>query len=170
MNVTLYMATTPNGFIAKKNDDTSWVSATEWKSFRAMIKKTGNIIIGKRTYDIMVRGNEIKQLENVLIVVMTHEPFTPMTKNTVIAKTPSAALTLMKGHGFTRALVAGGGATNGSFLKEGLVNDIYLDIEPLLFNNGIPLCGIVPMNISLLLKDVKKISKNEVQLHYAVTP
>ncbi len=46
MKVILYMAVTPNGMIAKKNDDTSWVSEIEWKNFSSMIKKYGNMIIG----------------------------------------------------------------------------------------------------------------------------
>ncbi|MEM5772619.1 MAG: hypothetical protein QXL86_00085 [Candidatus Aenigmatarchaeota archaeon] len=40
MKIVLYMAATPNGMIAKENDDTSWVSEVEWKSYSSMIKKT----------------------------------------------------------------------------------------------------------------------------------
>lgn len=47
MKVILYMATTINGLIAKENDNVSWVSETEWESFSGMIKKTGNMIIGR---------------------------------------------------------------------------------------------------------------------------
>lgn len=38
MNVILYLAMTANGLIAKEEDDTSWVSKVEWKSFSGIIK------------------------------------------------------------------------------------------------------------------------------------
>jgi len=60
MKIILYMAITINGFIAKENDDTSFVSEIEWRSFRKMIKNVGNMIIGSRTYEIMRGGEESK--------------------------------------------------------------------------------------------------------------
>lgn len=57
MKTILYMSITANGMIAKDDDSTSWVSPTEWKSFSSMIQKTGNMIIGRRTYEVMLNKN-----------------------------------------------------------------------------------------------------------------
>jgi len=49
MKTILYMAMAINGFIAKENDDTSFVSEVECNGFRKMIGNVGNMIIGSRT-------------------------------------------------------------------------------------------------------------------------
>ena len=46
MKIILYMAATVNGYIAKIDDDTDWISAEEWDSYSNIIRKTGAMIIG----------------------------------------------------------------------------------------------------------------------------
>ena len=46
MKVTLYMAISTNGMIAKNNDDTSWITKEEWNSYSSTVKKAGNLIVG----------------------------------------------------------------------------------------------------------------------------
>ncbi|MBI4451432.1 dihydrofolate reductase [Candidatus Woesearchaeota archaeon] len=166
MNVILYMATTPNGFIAKKDDDTSWVSAAEWKSFRAMMARAGNIVIGKRTYDIMRKGNEFAKLPSAKVVVVSRAPIADRT--VMRAKSPAAALSALRKRGFRTALVCGGGILNGAFMKAGLVDEIFLDVEPKLFGRGIPLFGNADFEARLRLLGIRKISAGCVQLHYKV--
>ena len=40
---------------------------------------------------------------------------------------------------FEQVVVAGGGALNASFVEENLVDEIYLDIEPIILGKGITL-------------------------------
>jgi riboflavin biosynthesis pyrimidine reductase len=65
-------------------------------------------------------------------------------------------------------LVAGGGKLNGSFMKEGLIDDIYLDVEPTILGNGIKLFGDRELEKKLRLIGMKRLSRNEIQLHYKV--
>ena len=71
MHVILYMAMTVNSKIAGIDDDTSWTSKEDWDGFRAMCKKVGNDIIGRRTYDMVKK--EGTQLDGVLTIVLTHD-------------------------------------------------------------------------------------------------
>ena len=61
-----------------------------------------------------------------------------------------------------------GGKLATSFLKEGLVNEIYLNVEPIVFGKGIPIFTNENFEKNLELLQVKKFSKNEVRLHYMV--
>lgn len=166
MKVILYMAVTANGFIARENDKTSWPK-TEWESYRNMVKKAGNIIIGRRTYQIMKEKGEFERIENPFTVVVTHQQF-KSNKNFAFAKSPKDAVKLLKKKGFTEAVVAGGGKLNSSFIKENLIDDIYLDVEPLLFGRGIKLFSEGDFEADLQLVETKKLSPDEVQLHYKV--
>ena len=166
MKVTLYMAATLNGLIAKPNDDTSWVSKEEWDSYSAATRAAGNLIVGHRTYDILTKQPEFAEFKDVrVLVVATHEVKLVAPNHSVVSS-PKEALALL-GEA-QEVMVAGGGALNASFLAENLVDEIYLDIEPVIFGSGIPLFHGTEFERPLKLLGTKHISENEIQLHYQV--
>ena len=81
---------------------------------------------------------------------------------------PKAVLESLEKEGINQVCLCGGGKINGSFIKEGLVDEIYLDIEPKLLGKGIQLFGDCDFEADLELIEVKNLSNNEVQLHYKV--
>ncbi len=169
MKVIQYMSITVNGYIAKDNDDTSFVSPVEWKSFRKMIKRVGNMIVGRKTYEIMLRNNEFAGLDKIKVVVVTgNKSFTVSGKSHTAALSPQKALEIICQQGFQEALVAGGGGLNTSFMEEGLVDELYLDIEPIILGKGLPLFREAEWEVKLKLLKVKKLSAQEVQLHYKI--
>ncbi len=165
MKVTLYMTTTVNGFIAKENNDTSWSKET-WLSFAQFVKKTGNIIIGRKTYELMNADNEFRKIGNPFTVVVSKEIFIPPF-NAVLAKSPKEALKIIKEKNFPNALVAGGAILSASFMKENLVDEVIIDIEPYIFGRGIRLFSKSSFEKRLKLIKTKKLSKNTIQLKYS---
>lgn len=166
MTVILYMAISANGFIAKANDETSWISNEEWASYSAIIRNAGNLIVGHRTYNILTKQPKFKEFEGIKIIIVSHNDFKTLASNHLIAKNPKEALDLLTD--FQEVIVAGGGILNSSFMKEGLVDEIYLDIEPIVFGKGIKLFGDSSFEVKLELLETKKLSDNEIQLHYKV--
>ena len=172
MKTILYMAITANGYIAKENDDTSWVSEVEWAGFSGMIKKYGNMIIGKRTYEAMVKNDEFNKsnLNKIKTVVLTNDSSLKIENPNFIftVKSPQDALNILKEQGFETIMVCGGGGANSSFIKENLIDEIYLDIEPIIFGRGIKVFAEIDFESKLKLLETKRISDNEIQLHYKV--
>jgi len=166
------MAMSVNGMITKDRDDTDWVSDIEWKNFSGMIRKNRNMIIGRRTYDIMMQNNEFKRsnLDEVETVVLTNNVKFKIhdMKHVRLAQTPEDALEILKSRGFQTIMICGGGGANTSFIKKGLVDELYIDIEPYLIGKGIPLFRPEVFNVKLMLVETKKISKNTLQLHYKI--
>lgn len=72
MKITLYMATTIDGFIAKNDGDSDWVSPIDTDNFMAEINKRGCIIVGRTTYDQFL--NDLYPIEGVINVVVTSHP------------------------------------------------------------------------------------------------
>src|SRR3990167_2639618 len=166
MKVILYMTITANGYIARENDDVDFASDAEWDRFRAIANRIGNMIIGRRTYDVMKRDNQFSDLENVRKVVLTHETTTE-SKNIIFTdKQPKEILRHLESLGFNEVLVAGGGICNTNFMVENLVDEIYLDIEPVILGRGIKLFADDNFEINLELIEIKELTNNEVQLHY----
>ncbi len=166
MKVTLYMAITANGMIARKNLETPW-SDEEFNSYYEKVKEAGNVIVGSRTYPQFL-DTDIESMGKPLMVVLTRSNKVSGKENVVFAQSATKALEIVKDKGFDQALVTGGGETNKAFLETGLIDEIYLDIEPLVFGEGIPLFS--PSNVELKLKllETKKISDQTIQLHYKV--
>lgn len=166
MKVVLYMAITPNGMIARKDDDTSWISKEEWNSYSTAVRAAGNLVVGRRTYNILTKQPEFSELGGVKLIVVSRKNFSMLSSNHFIAHSPREALKLLKD--FKEVAVAGGGRLNSSFMKENLVDEIYLDVEPILFGRGIRLFAEDDFETKLELIGTKKLSDNEIQLHYKV--
>ncbi|MBI3485923.1 dihydrofolate reductase family protein [Candidatus Daviesbacteria bacterium] len=164
--VILYMAISANGFIAREDDDTSWISAKEWESYSEFVRRAGCLIVGHRTYNILTKQPEFSEFEKIKIVVLSHKDFKTLASHHLVAKNPKEALNLLKD--FKEVVVAGGGILNSSFIKQGLIDEVYLDIEPIILGNGIKLFAEDKFSIDLKLLDFKKISENEIQLHYEI--
>lgn len=75
---------------------------------------------------------------------------------------------MMKKKGMDEAIVGGGDMLNAGFLKEGLLDEIFLDVESLIFVAGISLFARTDTEGKLRLLETKKISENTVRLHYKI--
>jgi dihydrofolate reductase len=166
MKVILYMASTANGFIAKRDDDTSWISKEEWDSYSAMVREKGCSIVGHRTYDILTKQPEFSELKDVRLIAVAHHDVPLVSPQHSVAHSPQEALRLAKD--FDEVVVAGGGALNASFLEENLIDEIYIDVEPVIFGSGIPIFGGGTFEKALEFIGQKKIEKDGTQFHYRV--
>jgi dihydrofolate reductase len=167
MKVILYMATSVNGYIAKLNHDTPW-SDDEFISYSDKVKEVGNLIIGKTTYDLMLKENAFVDLNEPFIAVLTSSSQKPTRGKTVFVKNFKDSLKALEKQGFQIALVGGGGQADTAALESGLLEEIFIDVEPLVFGRGIPLFATSNSDLKLKLLDTKKIGNSGLQLHYQV--
>ncbi len=166
MRVVMYMAISVNGMIAKGNDDTSWISLEEWNSYSLAVRNAGNLIIGRRMYHILTKQPEFSELKDVTLVVVSKTNFKTLSPKHLVVNSPQEALKMVSRS--KEVIVAGGGILNHAFLSENLVDEIFLDIEPIILSNGIPLFKGNEYEQKLKLIGQKKISENVLQLHYQI--
>jgi len=166
MEVILYMAQSVNGIVSKENDDVPWHDI--WPTYYHEIKKAGNIIVGKRTYEIMKKVGEFKKCGDPLTVVLSKTHYVSTNQNVIFVKSPKKALEILRSKGFRKIIVGGGSKTNYSFLKSGLIDKMYIDIEPIIFAKGIAFLPPHAFESKLKLLRIKRLSKNTIQLHYKV--
>jgi dihydrofolate reductase len=105
---------------------------------------------------------------NPFVVVLTSKNSGVKSEKLAYANYPQEALEILEKQGFEKALVAGGGKTNRSFLKENLIDEIYLDVEPMIYGEGISLFNSTNSKLDLELIGQKMLNKNTIQLHYKV--
>ncbi|MSR73230.1 dihydrofolate reductase [Candidatus Parcubacteria bacterium] len=169
MKTLLYMGITINGYIAKADGDSQFTSEEDLKSFFDHSKNAGNIIMGKNTF-IEASKQGYFPFPEALNVVLTHEKLDNKWGRNVLFtdKSPKDVLAFLKEKGFDTAFIAGGGKVNSSFIKEKLIDEIYIDVEPVVFGRGIPIFAESDFEFELKLLETKKLNENTIQLHYQV--
>ncbi len=163
------MAISANGLIAKNDDNTDWISDVEWKSYVEACQKAKAMIIGRRTYEILTKQAGFEELDGVKIVAVTQQENLELVDDIhQTANSPHDALVCLEG--FEEVVIAGGAKLNQSFLQENLVDEIYLDVEPVILSEGIPLLapGDKSLDVSLEFLGQRMIGTQVVQLHYKV--
>lgn len=169
MKVILYMAVTVNGLIAKEDDSADFLTATESSSYVSTVQSAGALVIGRRTYEVLSEQPEFQEFvkSGVKIMALSHNDSLELKDPSHrIAHSPKEALDLLKDQ--TEVIVAGGAKLNASFMKENLIDEIYLDIEPAIIGKGIPLFVGENFNVELKFLGQEMLSKNEIQLHYEI--
>ncbi|MBI2484779.1 dihydrofolate reductase [Candidatus Uhrbacteria bacterium] len=165
MKVILLAAMSANGYIAERADQSSldWTSKEDTKFFVEKTKEIGALIMGRRTYETIGRP-----LPGRLTVVMSRTPADFPSQPDVLEFTtaePTEILRKLEERGFSQVVIAGGASVYSAFLSLGLVDELYLTIEPVLFGAGIPLAeGFARMNVELV--GTKQLGNRAVLLHY----
>ena len=169
MQVILYMGISINGYIAKEDGNSEWTSEEDLKGFYEQSKNAGNIIMGRNTY-LAASKSSYFPFPDALNVIVSHKQIENKWGDKVLItdKSPKEIMKMLKQKGFTTAFLAGGGQLNTSFVKEKLIDEIYLDVEPLVFGNGIKLFAEGDFEFELELLEAKKLTQNTIQLHYRV--
>jgi dihydrofolate reductase len=175
MKIILYMAQSLNGFIAKENDDVSWIGKADKQKFEQETKRAGNLVMGRNTYEAMQADGNFP-LRGRLNVVMTRDlPPEPAGKDFLFTSLPPGeVVNYLQGEGFEQAMIVGGGKLAKSFLEEQLIDELYVTVEPVLFGHGVPFIESGDfleeenLQANLKLLEVIKLSEDEIQLRYLV--
>lgn len=168
MNVILLMAMSADGYITKHQDAlVDWTSKEDKKHFVRVTKEAGALIYGSKTFAF-----HNKALPDRLNIVMTRNPDVSKNEPGVLEFTnqePAAILQDLEARGYKNVVLAGGSEINALFLRERLVNELYLTVEPFLFGSGKRLSAELNLDIPLELVESSLLNDNAVLLHYRVT-
>ena len=171
MKVTLFMAMSLNGIIARKNGDEDFLSHDNWNSFSDLVKHFQNFIIGRKTFEAVKKwtdGYNFDDFKDATKVVISSNQNYKTDKSYKLASNPKEALKILKESGFNNILITGGSGLNSSFAKENLIDEVILNVEPVIIGEGIPLFFSNEFDLNLKLVDVKKLPNDIVQLHYKI--
>ncbi len=168
MKVIVYSIPTANGLIAMHGEkDYSFISDSSWKNYLKALKDAGVFIMGRRTYEVSLRTGAFPY-PDCLNVVVTHRKIKNKWGDKVIftSKSPKQVVRMLEARGFNKAIVTGG-HLSASFMRERLVDEIWIDVMPRVFWPGKLLFDGAYFDTDLKLLKVRK-AQNEVQLRYKV--
>lgn len=170
MKLILMMAMTLDGVIAKnKTQNADWTSKADKKIFIAETKKAGAIIMGDTTFEAMGKRALPGRLN--LILSLTPENYKDLAKPgelEFLKAEPKEVIKYLENKGYQTAILGGGARTNSFFLKAGLVNEVWITVEPKIFGIGMNFTEGEELDLNLELIEAKKIGDNAVQLRYKI--
>jgi dihydrofolate reductase len=161
MKVFIIAALTADGYIARNsNEFPDWTSKEDKQSF-VHLTKNAALVFGGNTFRAI--GKPLPNRKNVV--------YSRKRLNIEGVKTtqspPQDLIDELKKEDCESLAICGGSTIYTMFLQSGLVTDVYLTIEPLLFGKGIKLFN-TSMDIKLMLTSLKKLNDSTVLLHYKV--
>jgi dihydrofolate reductase len=164
--VLLVAAITVDGKIARHVDDfNDWSSREDKRLFFRTSREAGVVIMGRTTYETLPAP-----LPGRLHMVLTSRPDQVAPAGVELTSEPPARiLERLAERGYTTAVLAGGARTYRAFLEAGLVDELWLTVEPLAFGGGISLFGDAALlDTRLTLLECQRLGEQAVHLRYQV--
>jgi dihydrofolate reductase len=172
----VYIATSLDGFIARKNGDLDWLPGSDGSAYQseedfgyqAFMDTVDVLIMGRHTFETVLSFEEWPYGEKRVIVLSSSPLKIPESlQNSVEAKSgsPENLFQSLSHEGHQNAYIDGGNTVQ-RFLNAGLIRDIIITRIPILIGQGIPLFG--PLKNDIIVKHLKTQTYENgfVQSHY----
>lgn len=175
MKITLYIASTLDGFIADKNNDSTWVSNNDAPEFQKQLIKKKVCLMGSNTYKfaIIEKIFPFKCEKNIIFtnqIELLKKNLTNLTNAEIYftKKKPENILKQLSKLKYKEALLIGGSKLNTHFLKNNLIDKIIISLHPILLERGIPIFQnkIDLQKLGFKTSNVRIINNELVQIHY----
>jgi dihydrofolate reductase len=152
MKTIVYIGTSLDGFIARKNGDFEWLTefANEEaiNSYQELISRIDAIVMGRGTFEKVLSFPSWPFDKKVYVLSSTIKqvPVELINKVSILSSKPSEVLNYLSQKGYS-SLYIDGGKVIQEFLKEGLIDELIISKAPILIGSGIPLFGHLETDI-----------------------
>lgn len=162
MKTILVFVTTLDGKITRWYDPfvKVWSSKEDQEYFSKVWYDAKLIVMGSNSFN----ADPIKPSQNHLVVVMTHKPdeyeqYKVPGQIEFSDETPVKLVSRFEGAGYDKLLVAGGAQVATSFLKEQLIDELWLTFEPRVFGIGGNFVVEEKLDVNLRLLNVERVNE-----------
>ena len=167
MKVVLVMAMTADGKISRNPlEPVDWTGREDKKAFVRITRDAGVVIMGACTFDTI--GRPLPGRKNI---VMTRDTARSSDSPDLVFtdRAPSKILETLENEETDTAALIGGSVVNTLFLKESLIDEIYVTVVPRLFGRGLSMFN-EEFDRKMALVDLVRLDEDAVLLRYAVKP
>jgi dihydrofolate reductase len=152
MKTMVYIGTSLDGFIARKDGEIDWLTRfandEAIHAYEEFMSGIDAIVIGRGTFEKILTFPSwpYEKKAFVLSTSLKQLPDTLTDKAVLLSMKLKELLGYLSGMGFSSIYVDGGKVIQ-SFLKEDLIDDLIISKVPLLIGNGIPLFGLLAADL-----------------------
>lgn len=169
--IILYIASSLDGFIARRNGDISWLDAYQVEGedygYSKFLKTIDIIVMGSKTYEQVLNFGGWPY-EGFKTYVMTKRQLKPVDKAKVkfYSGDLDSFVTGIRRESQKSIWLVGGASVAQSFLKHGFIDEMIISIIPVILGDGITLFGRTEKDFQLELLRSGSYNNGIVQLHY----
>src|ERR1044072_3305191 len=175
--IIVYIATSADGFIARKDGSVDWLDRPTPKGSYGMMEfwiSIDTILFGRKTYDMSVKFVKEGKATPDMFAGVKHYAFSRKPPKKVVYGFEFVNEPIKK---FVKRLRAqkgkdiwmmGGGGIIASFLDAGEIDEFIIHVIPTFIGEGIPLIAPRRRTAALKLLSIKKYPDGVVRMHYAV--
>ncbi len=171
VKISVYIATSADGFIARKNGDIDWLppgsEGGEDYGYAEFISTVDYIVMGRNSFEKVLTFGEWQYDKKVIVLTSRDLTLPPELADKVepLHLSPRELIQEMDIRGAKR-IYLDGGVTIQRFLREGLVDEMTITTIPILIGEGLPLFGELEKDINLELMTSKSFKNGFVQTRY----
>ena len=166
----LYISMSLDGYIAKLNDDLSFLSIVEHEGedygYHDFLKTIDTVVIGRKTYDkVLSMGIEYPNLDKKVYVISR----TPKRENGNLkyyTENLKDLILQLKNESGSNIYCDGGAEIVNELLKEDLIDEFIISVIPVILGDGVSLFRNGRPELRLKLVNSKSFHTGLVQLHY----
>jgi len=170
--LSLYIATSLDGYIAKPNDDLSFLKLVEKEGedygYAKFTSTIDTIILGRKTYDWVLREIGTSHYDNgernVYVITRTQRPSVGKTK--FYTGNLTELVRQLKGENGKNIYCDGGAEIINELLKSDLVDEFIISVIPVLVGSGTRLFKDGRPQQQLELLNAKTFDIGLIQMHY----
>jgi dihydrofolate reductase len=168
--VILYIAMSLDGYIAKPNDDLSFLSIAEKEGedygYADFVSTIDTVILGRKTYDWVIKevGEFPHADKNAYIITRTARP--TIGKTVFYTGDLTDLVRKLKNENGKNIFCDGGAETVNELLNNDLLDELMISVIPILVGNGTRLFKDGRPEQKLKLVNIKTYDTGLTQLHY----
>lgn len=169
--VILYIASSVDGYIARKNGDVDWLSIVEAENedygYKAFYQTIDTVLIGRKTYEQVLTFGDFPYRQKACYVFSSKS----QTNTDDVQFVDGDIVSLvndMKNKAGKDIWLVGGSKLIESFMSYDLIDEYIISVIPMILGEGIPLfenCN--PQHLKLV--DTISYDSGLVQMHYTTT-
>jgi dihydrofolate reductase len=173
MTASVFIGTSVDGFIARRNDDLDFLpeGGGEPHGYNEFIASVDAIVIGRRTFEkVLTLGPWAYGKKRVVVLSARPLDLSSASGDVVeqMAGAPAEIVSRLAASG-AHNLYVDGGVTIQQFLRAGLIQRLIITRVPVLIGDGVPLFGMLPRDIRLRHIATRHYPSGLVQSEYEVT-
>jgi dihydrofolate reductase len=173
IKISVYIATSLDGFIARKDGGLDWLppigEGGEDYGYGEFISSIDCIVMGRNTFEKVLDFDSWPYTQKVIVLTSRELDIPPelAEKTEALNLLPRELVHEMERRG-AKHIYLDGGVTIQRFLREGLVNEMTITTIPVLIGEGLPLFGKLEKDVKLDLVKSQSFANGLVQNIYRV--
>ncbi|MBN3873122.1 dihydrofolate reductase family protein [Nostoc sp. JL33] len=168
--VTLYIAASLDGYIARSDGGIDWLSILDTEAedygYAAFYESIDAIVLGSKTYEIGLSFDQWPYPEKKSFVFTQRHLKSERQDIVFVSDTVKQALANIEAQGLQNIWLVGGGALINSFLQHSLIDEYIISTIPIILGGGIRLFPPFSPEEKLELINSKQYSTGLLQAHY----